>query len=369
MSVEVEQNVNEAENFECTQGETKMGRPTKICLDKASVKLIGKGAFANVSKVKYRDAEGRAGYVALKQSVTDRLPLDEEIELLRQLDHPNIINMKFSFKSRGAWFVGMEYVEDGDLYHFMKSNFDRNHGLGILTELFGYQIFRALAYLHSKEVVHRDLKPENVLISETTGVLKVTDFGCSKQLEGGERNTYKVGTKEFRAPELLLHTLDSSPPLDSWSAAVIMTEMGLGRPLFGEGPADDRAQYLRIVEILGKPSKRAEVAMGARKSGKVKFCPNCGTRTGSNKEMKQLLMQAKVHQAGSFTDLVSRILVYTPSKRPNCWDSCAHSFFARVRQGGPGVSLPNGNPLPPLKDFSADEMASMTSFARKKLLH
>ncbi len=366
--------------YECTQAKTKGGRVTKICFDKANRTMLGSGAFANVYMAKYKQKGGKTGYVALKESTSEDLPLREEIDLMRKLDHPNIIGIKFFFKNKGAWYVGLEFMEGGDLFQFIRENYDKRSGLGSFCEIFGYQIFRGLAYLHAKNIVHRDLKPENALISEETGRLKLTDFGCSKVLEEGIRDTYRVGTKEFRAPELLLHTLLSTPPIDAWSAGVIMTEMGCGRPVFGEGPADDWEQYLRVVEFLGQPTRRDERQMGSRPKRKVSlhhFQSNCcrsgEERASTERRTKRdlsghLSSSASVHDADAFVDLVRRLLVYAPADRMVCWDSCAHRFFKRITDPGSRLTLPNGNPLPGLTDFSQEEVASMTRRAKRVLL-
>ncbi len=384
---------NEKVDYECTQAKTRTGRVTKVCLDKANQSSLGSGAFAQVYKTKYKQKSGESGVVALKESSSDLLPLKEEISLMSKLSHPNIIGLKFSFQNGKSWFVGMEFMEGGDLYHFIKDNYKRKDGagIGVFCELFGYQIFRGLAYLHSKKIVHRDLKPENTLVSGETGALKLIDFGCSKKLREGQRDTYRVGTKEFRAPELLLHTLDSTPPLDAWSAGVIMTEMGCGKPIFGEGPTDDWDQYLRVVEFLGEPTEREEEEMGSRKRTSRSMVDlfkrgNCckeiakkgrsKRRTSSKASSKpikdvssHLTSRSAVHDVSAFTDLVSGILVYSPKKRTHCLDALAHDFFQRVRSPAEfDLSLPNGKPLPKLTDFTDEEISFMSKSVKKILL-
>jgi serine/threonine protein kinase len=93
----------------------------------------------------------------------------------------------------------MKLFEGGDLFEFINRKYVEGRGIGIYCEVFGsetdrhvnanciekkavlnhcsYQMFRALGYMHSIKVAHRDVKPENLLVSETTGILKICDFG------------------------------------------------------------------------------------------------------------------------------------------------------------------------------------------------
>ena len=66
-----------------------------------------------------------------------------------------------------------------------------------------YQLFRALAYLHSLDICHRDIKPQNLLVDPEAGVLKLIDFGSAKVLIEGESNVAYICSRFYRAPELI----------------------------------------------------------------------------------------------------------------------------------------------------------------------
>ena len=66
-----------------------------------------------------------------------------------------------------------------------------------------YQLFRALAYLHSLDICHRDVKPQNLLVDPEAGVLKLIDFGSAKVLMEGESNVAYICSRFYRAPELI----------------------------------------------------------------------------------------------------------------------------------------------------------------------
>jgi glycogen synthase kinase 3 beta len=70
-------------------------------------------------------------------------------------------------------------------------------------QLYMYQMFRSLAYIHAIGICHRDIKPQNLLLDPNTGVLKLCDFGSAKILIPGEPNVSYICSRYYRAPELI----------------------------------------------------------------------------------------------------------------------------------------------------------------------
>ena len=77
-----------------------------------------------------------------------------------------------------------------------------------LSQLYMYQLFRSLAYIHSLGICHRDIKPQNLLLDPESGVLKLCDFGSAKQLVRGEPNVSYICSRYYRAPELIFGATD-----------------------------------------------------------------------------------------------------------------------------------------------------------------
>jgi serine/threonine protein kinase len=123
-----------------------------------------------------------------------------EEEVVRRLDHPNIIKV-FTPKRKTRMYIAMEYVEGVSLRVELRERrpFETARALD-----FARQICKAMVYLHGERVVHRDLKPENILIT-ASGLLKIMDFGIALD-EDARRLTWSglsstIGTPDYMAPE------------------------------------------------------------------------------------------------------------------------------------------------------------------------
>ena len=113
-----------------------------------------------------------------------------------------------------------------------------------------------MKYLHSAHIVHRDIKPANITLKEDCS-LKLVDFGLVRNLkeldkEKGQVLTDYVGTRWYRAPEILLGSMDYSTSMEMWSVGLIIAEMIKGKPiLMGNSTRD---QIKRLLEITGPPT-------------------------------------------------------------------------------------------------------------------
>ena len=206
----------------------------------------GKGTYGVV----YKGVDKTTGlFVALKKIKLN--PDDEgipsttlrEISVLRQLRHPNIVELSDVVQNDGRLYLVFEFV-DRDLKKYLDS-VDSNLPPNIIQS-FTHQMSEALDYIHKRGIIHRDMKPQNVLVS-SEGCLKIADFGLARAFVPPIRPfTHEVVTLWYRAPEILLGCKTYALPVDMWSLGCIVAEMVTRRPLFpGDSEIDEIYKIFR----------------------------------------------------------------------------------------------------------------------------
>lgn len=185
---------------------------------------IGAGGMGTV----FRGIDRQTGQdVAVKQLKRDLSQPEvierfkREGEILRQLHHPNIVNLLDTAQQDGQHFLVMEYVSGGDLNQFLKVGPLPIERILALT----LELADALTRAHHLGIIHRDLKPANVLIA-ADGTPRLTDFGVA-HIERGEHLTETgivIGTISYLAPETLLGE-DVDARVDIWAFGVMLFEM------------------------------------------------------------------------------------------------------------------------------------------------
>jgi serine/threonine protein kinase len=219
-------------------------------------RVVGTGSFGIVFQAKCLET-GES--VAIKKVLQDRRYKNRELQLMRPMDHPNVISLKhcfFSTTSRDELFLNlvMEYVPE-TLYRVLRHYTSSNQRMPIFyVKLYTYQIFRGLAYIHTVPgVCHRDVKPQNLLVDPLTHQVKLCDFGSAKVLVKGEPNISYICSRYYRAPELIFGATEYTASIDIWSAGCVLAELLLGQPLFpGENSVD---QLVEIIKVLGTPTR------------------------------------------------------------------------------------------------------------------
>lgn len=172
-----------------------------------------------------------------------------EISTLRQLRHPNIVELNDVIHSEGRLYLVFEFV-DKDLKKYMEAvNGPLNPEL---VRSYTAQLLRGLEFCHLRAVMHRDLKPQNILVSRD-GKLKLADFGLARAFVPPIRPfTHEVVTLWYRPPEILLGSKTYALPMDMWAVGAIIAEMVTKRPLFpGDSEIDE---IFKIFRIMGTPN-------------------------------------------------------------------------------------------------------------------
>ncbi|GFO16094.1 glycogen synthase kinase 3-beta [Plakobranchus ocellatus] len=319
-------------------------RPQEVSYTDA--KVIGNGSFGVVYQAKLTETNE---LVAIKKVLQDKRFKNRELQIMRKLEHQNIVKLKYFFYSSGEKkdevFLNLvlEFVPE-TVYRVARHYSKSKQTIPILyIKLYMYQLFRSLAYIHSQGVCHRDIKPQNLLLDPETGVLKLCDFGSAKVLVRGEPNVSYICSRYYRAPELIFGATDYTCQIDVWSAGCVLAELLLGQPIFpGDSGVD---QLVEIIKVLGTPTREQIREMNPNYS-EFKF-PQIKAHPWSKVFRPRTPPEAIL--------LVSRLLEYTPSGRITPLEACSHAFFDELRE--PGTRLPNGRDLPPLFNFTQTELA------------
>ena len=136
-------------------------------------------------------------------------------------------------------------------------------------QLYTYQMFKGLAYMHSLGICHRDIKPQNILIDPRKHIAKICDFGSAKCLSPREPNVAYICSRYYRAPELILGATSYTVAVDIWSMACVVYEMLTGVALF---PGNDSlGQLIEIIKMLGTPSREEIYQMNPHYSNDFDF--------------------------------------------------------------------------------------------------
>lgn len=310
-------------------------------------RVIGNGSFGVVYQA---TVTGSRETVAIKKVLQDRRFKNRELEIMRMLSHPSVVELKHHFYSRGAsrdeiyLNLVMGFVPE-NLHYAIRTHAKARRLIPFpYTKVYMYQIARSLAYIHSMGVCHRDIKPQNLLYCPSEHLVKLCDFGSAKILVPNQPNVAYICSRYYRAPELVFEATEYTTAIDTWSMGCVFAEMLKGEPLFpGESGVD---QMFQIINLLGTPSAEEIKAMS----------PNRTPMRLPEIEPNPLTLRL-ARSPPLAIDLLSKILRYNPTTRLDPFGCLAHPYFDELRVTG--ATLPNNTRLPELFNFTDNELKQM----------
>ncbi|XP_075045318.1 myosin light chain kinase 3 isoform X2 [Mixophyes fleayi] len=208
------------------------------CYKVCQHEVLGGGRFGQVHKcVEITSGLRLAAKIIKVKAPKDRDEVKNEITVMNQLNHVNLIQLYDAFECKNDLTLIMECLDGGELFDRIT---DEDYNLTELDAImFTKQICEGIYYLHQQYILHLDLKPENILcVSRTGNQIKIIDFGLARRYKPREKLKVNFGTPEFLAPEVVNYDYVSFPT-DMWSVGVItyMLISGLS-PFLGESDAE-----------------------------------------------------------------------------------------------------------------------------------
>lgn len=255
-----------------------------------TIKELGSGSFSKVYLAEHKQTRSLRCIKKIPKStmpIDQQLSLFNEIKILYEIDHPNIMKLFEYYQNEEAFFLISEYYEGGELLDYINKN--------TITEQFAVKIMRqllqAVSYLHCKRIIHRDIKPENLIFDSkgADAVLKLIDFGTSLKMATNERLHTALGTIYYVAPEVLFGNYDEK--CDVWSCGVIMYILLSGRTPF---ESNNEAELVKKIKV-----------------GNFYF---------PAKEWSGVSQDAK--------HLIKRLLTFNPEKRPSAQAALGDEWFS-----------------------------------------
>ncbi|XP_041729154.1 serine/threonine-protein kinase Nek8 [Coregonus clupeaformis] len=254
------------------------------------IKVVGRGAFGIVHLCRRR-SDG--AFVILKEIPVEQMSRDErlaaqnECQVLKLLNHPNIIEYYENFLEDKALMIAMEYAPGGTLADYIQKRCNSLLDEDTILHFF-VQILLALYHVHNKLILHRDLKTQNILLDKHQMIVKIGDFGISKILVSKSKAYTVVGTPCYISPELC-EGKPYNQKSDIWALGCVLYEL---------------ASLKRAFEAANLPALVLKIMSGTFAPISDRYSP----------ELRQLIMN---------------MLNLDPSKRPQLNEIMAHPVCIR----------------------------------------
>ncbi|XP_052598741.1 sperm motility kinase 2B-like [Peromyscus californicus insignis] len=192
------------------------------------LKTLGRGGFAEVKLAYHRFTSTLVAVKVLQKENKWCLAVNPEVNIMKMINHPNIISLVQVIESEKKIYLIMEVFAGKQLYQYVgkAGHLEEDRARGIFR-----QILSAVSYCHEHGIIHRDLKPDNIMV-DRKGNVKIIDFGLGAQVRPGEKLSFYCGVYKFAAPEFHLRRLYDGPKVDIWTLGVVLYFMVVGKVPF-----------------------------------------------------------------------------------------------------------------------------------------
>ena len=231
--------------------------------------IIGKGTFSIVKLgIDRITGEKVAIKILNKKKIfnkKDAERIEREIQILKNINHINLIKIIKIKEDSENYYMIMEYCEIGELFNYIvkKIKLDENE-----SSYYYFQLINGLDYIHSKNIVHSDLKPENLLLCNKN-ILKIIDFGLSNYNKNDIFLSTPCGSPYYASPEMIDGKKYNGNLVDIWSTGIILFAMLCGYLPF-EGQSNDILFKNIVICKVEYPKYLSDIAVDLLKKILVK---------------------------------------------------------------------------------------------------
>ncbi|KAG7370871.1 protein kinase [Nitzschia inconspicua] len=244
---------------------------------KLNMSLVKRKKFAEVYDLGQKIHRGSAGVVMkciskdlstsfavkiIKRSPKTDEAVLQEVSIMNQLDHPNLVKVVDFFEEEDNYYIVMELMAGGDV-------FDRILDMNNYTEKDARDLFivllESIEYMHEKGIAHRDIKPQNIFLDskDSHSRIKIGDFGFAKKVHTPKSLTSRCGTPSYVAPEILKNQpYDQS--CDMWSAGVVLYVMLCGYTPFSDESQEKMFERIKLGDWKFDPDDWSHISDEAK---------------------------------------------------------------------------------------------------------
>lgn len=287
---------------------------------------IGRGRYSEVYSGIIKNTDNKVVIKILKP--INKNKIKREVVILKHLkDCPNSVHL-----------LDITKGEATDIYCLIYNNIS-GHELKLFSinitpedlKLYMYKILQCLNFCHSKKIMHRDIKSGNIVINSITKELNVIDWGLSEYYIENYKYCTRVGTRYYKAPELLLDYKKYDYAIDLWSVGCLFGGLLFQKEFLFKGD-DLNDQLIKVVEVFGFQEVenylnkyKNETKINQKSLNKIKNFTKKEWKSFINSNNKYLINDEAL-------DLLDKLLKFDQEERINAKDALKHPYFKDLNQ-------------------------------------